>query len=191
MGTIEVWLIAVGLAMDCLAVSITSGVFLKRIHWPTIARMAFSFGFFQGFMPFIGWLGASRFSQQIQDIDHWIAFVILAFLGGKMIIESFKNQEEKQEFNPSNPKVVLALSIATSIDALAIGVTFAFLDMTSISQILLPIGIIGIVSFIMSIAGFVFGTHFGSKYNLRMELWGGIILTLIGIKILIEHLFFN
>lgn len=184
-------MIAVSLAMDCLAVSITSGIILKKAKWKTIFTMALSFGIFQAIMPFIGWLGTSRFSHLIENIDHWIAFVILLFLGGKMILESFKDEDCKQEYNPSNFKVIIALSVATSIDALAVGITFAFLGIKSIDAILSPILIIGFVSFIMSLAGLIFGFFFGCRHNLRMELWGGIILITIGIKILVEHLFIN
>lgn len=191
MNNLEIWMIAVSLAMDCLAVSITSGIILKKIKWKTMLTMALSFGIFQAAMPFIGWLAASRFSHFIENIDHWIAFVILLFLGGKMILESFKDEDCKQEYNPSSLKVIFALSIATSIDALAVGITFAFLGMKSIDAILSPILIIGFVSFIMSLAGLLFGIFFGCRHNWRMELWGGIILIIIGIKILVEHLFIN
>ncbi len=191
MNNLEIWMIAVSLAMDCLAVSITSGIILKKTKWKTMLCMAFSFGFFQAAMPFLGWLGASRFSHEIENIDHWIAFILLLFIGGKMVWESFKEEDCRHEYNPSSPKVVLALSVATSIDALAIGITFAFLGMNTIQSILSPILIIGFVSFAMSLIGLLFGIFFGCRHNLRMELWGGIVLIIIGIKILIEHLFFN
>lgn len=191
MSLLEIILIAIGLAMDCLAVSIASGISLKKPHWNTIFYTAISFGFFQGVMPLLGWLGASRFSLLIQNIDHWIAFAILLFLGSKMVMESRKSNEDKQAYNLSKIKVVLALSIATSIDALAVGITFAFLGMNNFNQILTPIGIIGFTSFFLSVGGFIFGIRFGQKCNLHMEFWGGLILILIGTKILIEHLFFN
>lgn len=189
MSTLEIWLIAIGLAMDCLAVSITSGILLKTIQWRTMLVMACSFGFFQGAMPFFGWLGASRFNRLIESVDHWIAFAILLFLGGKMIWESLRSDEEHETYDPSRPRVVLALSVATSIDALAVGVTFAFLGMSRLADILSPILIIGFVSFALSMAGLFFGLCFGRRHNLRMELWGGLILILIGCKILVEHLF--
>ena len=189
MSTLEIWLIAIGLAMDCLAVSITSGILLKTIQWRTMLVMACSFGFFQGAMPFFGWLGASRFNRLIESVDHWIAFAILLFLGGKMIWESLRSDEEHETYDPSRPRVVLALSVATSIDALAVGVTFAFLGMSRLADILSPILIIGFVSFALSMAGLFFGLYFGRRHNLRMELWGGLILILIGCKILVEHLF--
>ena len=191
MTGLEIWLLAIGLAMDCLAVSIASGIILKRIQWRPMLVMAFFFGLFQAIMPLLGWLGASTFSHLIESVDHWIAFAILAFLGGRMIKESFKEEDCCQRFNPASLKVVITMAIATSIDALAIGVSFAFLGIKSCSSILYPVGIIGFVSFLMSLIGLIFGIRFGCGIarKLRAELWGGIIL--IGTKILIEHLFFN
>ena len=176
MTGLEIWLLAIGLAMDCLAVSIASGIILRRIQWRPMLIMAFFFGLFQAIMPLLGWLGASTFSHLIESVDHWIAFAILAFLGGRMIKE-----------------VVITMAVATSIDALAVGVSFAFLGIKSCSSILYPAGIIGFVSFFMSLIGLIFGIRFGCGIarKLRAELWGGIIPILIGTKILIEHLFFN
>ena len=193
MTGLEIWLLAIGLAMDCLAVSIASRIILKRIQWRPMLVMAFFFGLFQAIMPLLGWLGASTFSHLIESVDHWIAFAILAFLGGRMIKESFKEEDCCQRFNPASLKVVITMAIATSIDALAIGVSFAFLGIKSCSSILYPVGIIGFVSFLMSLIGLIFGIRFGCGIarKLRAELWGGIILILIGTKILIEHLFFN
>lgn len=193
MTGLEIWLLAIGLAMDCFAVSIASGIILKRFQWRPMLVMAFFFGLFQGLMPFIGWLCASSFSHLIESIDHWIAFIILAFLGGRMIVESFKAEGCRQEFNPASLKVVLTLAVATSIDALAIGVSFAFLGVKSVEEIFTPITIIGIVSFVLSLAGLGFGIkcHCGCARKLHAELWGGIILVLIGAKILVEHLFFS
>lgn len=189
----EIWLIAIGLAMDCFAVSIASGIILKRIQWQPMLVMAFAFGIFQAIMPFLGWIGASTFSHLIESVDHWIACAILAFLGVRMIIESFKDEDCRQEFNPAHPKVVLTMAVATSIDALAIGISFALLGISDYSAILSPICIIGFVSFALSLAGLLFGIKCGCGIGrkLRAELWGGIILVIIGTKILIEHLFFN
>ena len=191
MTGLEIWFIAIGLAMDCFAVSIASGIILQKIRWRPILIMAFSFGFFQALMPLLGWIGASTFSHLIESVDHWIAFAILAFLGGRMIIESFKDEECRQDFDPGSLKLVFTMAIATSIDALAVGVSFAFLGIQDISEILSPICIIGFVSFVMSIIGLLFGIkcRCGCARKLRAELWGGIILIIIGIKILIEHLF--
>ena len=139
MTGLEIWLLAVGLAMDCFAVSIASGIILKRARLRPMLVMAVSFGFFQALMPLLGWIGASFFSHLIESIDHWIAFGILAFLGGRMIMESFKDEGCKHEYDPTSLKVVLALAVATSIDALAVGVSFAFLGIKQFSAILSPI----------------------------------------------------
>ena len=193
MTGLEIWLLAVGLAMDCFAVSIASGIILKRMQLRPMLVMEFFFGFFQALMPLLGWIGASFFSHLIENIDHWIAFAILAFLGGRMVMESFKDEDCKNEYDPTSLKVVLALAVATSIDALAVGVSFAFLGIRSLPSILSPISIIGFVSFALSIIGLIFGIRFGCGIarKLRAELWGGIILIIIGTKILIEHLFFS
>ena len=193
MTNLDIWLLAIGLAMDCFAVSIASGIIMKRIRLRPMLSMAFAFGFFQALMPLLGWIGASSFSHLIEDWDHWIAFAILAFLGGRMVYESFKDEECRHEFDPTNLKVLLTLAVATSIDALAVGISFAFVGTYSISTILPPIGIIGLVSFVLSLAGLMFGICFGHGLarKLRAELWGGIILIAIGTKILIEHLFFS
>lgn len=189
MTGIEVWLIAIGLAMDCLAVSIASGIILKQVQPRPMLTMALFFGLFQAMMPLIGWLGAHTFQHHIERVDHWIAFSLLAFLGIRMIRESLKEEEYRKGFNPAKFKVIVALAIATSIDALAIGVSFAFLDMNTLSDILYAIGIIGFVSFALSIGGLLFGSKCGYGRKIRVELWGGIILLAIGIKVLIEHLY--
>ena len=193
MTGLEIWLLAIGLAMDCFAVSIASGIILKRVRLRPMLVMAAAFGFFQALMPLLGWIGASFFSHLIESIDHWIAFAILAFLGGRMVLESFKDEDCRHEFDPTSLKVVLALAVATSIDALAVGISFAFLGIRGFSAILPPICIIGLVSFVLSFVGLTFGIRFGCGIarKLRAELWGGIILIIIGTKILIEHLFFS
>ena len=191
MTGLEIWLLAIGLAMDCFAVSIASGIILKRTQWRPMLVMALAFGLFQALMPFIGWMFAKTFSHLIESVDHWIAFAILAFLGGRMILESFKNEDCRQTFNPASPKVVFTMAIATSIDALAIGISFALLGINNYTEILSPILIIGFVSFVMSLIGLYFGIKWGCgcARKLKAELWGGIILVAIGLKILIEHLF--
>ena len=193
MTQIEIWLLAVSLAMDCFSVSITSGIILRRVIWKTFLTIAFFFGLFQALMPLIGWIVTNSFSHLIEQTDHWIAFGILVYLGGRMVIESFKKDECKKNFDPTNIKVILGLSVATSIDALVIGVTFAFLGYDHYTTILPPIGIIGFVSFVMSIIGLFFGIKFGCGIarKLKAERLGGIVLIAIGIKILIEHLFFQ
>ena len=191
MTGLEIWLLALGLGMDCFGVSIPSGIILKRVRMRPMLIMALAFGFFQALMPLLGWIGASFFSHLIENIDHWIAFAILAFLGGRMVLESFKDEDCRHEFDPTSLKVVSALAVATSIDALAVGVSFAFLGVRSFSSILPSIGIIGFVSFALSFVGLMFGIRFGCGIarKLRAELWGGVILIIIGTKILIEHLF--
>lgn len=193
MSIIEIWLVALSLAMDCFAVSIASGILLKQVKLKPMLLMAFCFGLFQALMPLIGWIITNSFSHLIEQIDHWIAFGILTFLGGQMIVESFKKEENKHNFDPTCIKVILGLAVATSIDALVIGATFAFLEYDHISAILPPIGIIGLVSFIMSIVGLFIGIVFGNGIarKLKAERLGGIVLVAIGIKILIEHLFFQ
>lgn len=193
MTGIEIWLLAVGLAMDCFAVSIASGIILKRVRWRPMLTMAFAFGFFQAMMPFVGWMFANTFSHLIESIDHWIAFGILAFLGGRMIVESCKKEECRNTFDPTSLKVVLTMAVATSIDALAVGVSFAFLGVRDYSAILSPVAIIGLVSFVMSLIGLLFGIRCGCGIarRLKAELWGGVILVLIGVKILVEHLFLD
>lgn len=193
MTGLEVWLLAIGLAMDCFAVSIASGIILKRVRLRPMLIMASAFGFFQALMPLLGWIGASFFSHLIENIDHWMAFAILAFLGGRMVMESFKDEDCRQEFDPTCLKVVAALAVATSIDALAVGISFAFLGVQNLTSILSPISVIGLVSFILSLVGLMFGIRFGSGIarKLRAELLGGVILIIIGTKILIEHLFLN
>ena len=166
MTNIEIWLIAIGLAMDCFAVSIASGILLKRAQWRPMLVMAFFFGFFQALMPLAGWACANTFSHLIEDVDHWIAFAILAFLGGRMVRESFKEEDCRHEYDPRSLRVVIMLAVATSIDALAVGVSFAFLGMKGL--------------------GIRFGC--GIARRLKPDLLGGVILVIIGIKILIEHL---
>ena len=195
MSLIDIILLAVALAMDCLTVSIVSGVIevkseeVKDEKW-WIIRMAFLFGLFQAMMPLIGWLGISHFQQYMEAYDHWIAFTMLGFIGGRMVWESFGSDEE-QHFNPRKLRTQLLLAIATSIDALAVGISFACTGYTAVSQLTLPLIIIGVVSFLFSLIGYRLGARFGRSIarRLKPELFGGIILIGIGVKILMEHLF--
>ena len=188
MTTLEIWLLAISLAMDCFTVSITSGIIMRRICWRTFFIMAFFFGLFQAVMPLIGWLLGSQFQQYITSIDHWIAFILLGFIGGKMMVEAVRewNEEEIVEVTdaPIDHKNMLVLAVATSIDALAVGITFAFLN----TPIIEAISIIGITTFVLSIIGVIVGNFFGSKYKSKAEFIGGLILVLLGVKILLEHL---
>ena len=190
MNSLDIWLLAMALAMDCFTVSIVSGVIVRRWMWGMVIRLAFFFGLFQALMPLIGWLATSRFSEHLEAIDHWIAFALLAFIGGKMIKESFE-EEQEPSFNPRHLRTQLLLAIATSIDALAIGISFACTGYHQLVQLTVPLWIIGIVSFLFSIFGYVLGVRFGRSIarRLRPELLGGIILVVIGVKILLSHFF--
>lgn len=192
MTHIEVWLMAVALAMDCFAVSIASGIAFKKIVWRPMLVMALSFGFFQALNPLLGWWGADMFRSVIESVDHWLAFGILSFLGVRMIIESFKDEEEKR-FNPRSYKVIFTMAIATSIDALAVGISFSCMGYVSLASLAYPLTAIGLVSFLFSLLGLFIGLYCGKGIakRLRAEMWGGIILIFIGIKVLVEHLFFS
>ena len=193
MSLFDIILLAIALAMDCFTVSIVSGVLefttVNRKSSTVNIRMAFLFGFFQALMPLLGWLGISHFRSYMEAYDHWIAFAMLAFIGGKMIKESFSNEEE-QHFNPRSLKTQFLLAIATSIDALAVGISFACTGYHRLSQLTAPLIIIGVVSFLFSILGYILGTRFGKSITRRLkpELLGGIILVVIGVKILVTHL---
>lgn len=195
MNSLDIWLLAVALAMDCFTVSIVSGVILSdRLRLFSkegfgVFRMAFLFGLFQAMMPLIGWFATSRFSEHLEAVDHWIAFALLAFIGGKMIMESFE-EEQEHSFNPQQLRMQLLLAVATSIDALAVGISFACTGYHRLPQLTIPLFIIGIVSFLFSVLGYVLGARFGKSIarRLKPELLGGIILVVIGVKILMTHL---
>ena len=190
MNSLDIWMLAVALAMDCFTVSIVSGVIVRRWLLGMILRMALLFGLFQAAMPLIGWMATNHFSQQLEAIDHWIAFGLLAFIGGKMIKESFDTAEEEKHFNPRSLNTQLVLAIATSIDALAVGISFACTGYREVEQIAYPLLVIGIVSFLFSLLGYLLGVRFGKSiaHKLKPELLGGIILIVIGVKILVTHL---
>lgn len=184
MELIQICLLAVGLAMDAFAVSICKGLKMKTMDYKYATLIAAMFGIFQAVMPLIGWVLGKQFERYITNIDHWIAFFLLAFIGGKMIVEAFREGEEGVCPVTYDVKDILMLAIATSIDALAVGITFAFLNM----EIIRPIFIIGGITFVLSMIGVMVGNRFGAKYKSKAELAGGIILVLIGLKILFEHL---
>ena len=181
-------ILAFALAMDCFAVSIASGIIMKRVKWRPMLLMATLFGLFQAVNPVVGWVGTDYCHNLIANFDHWIAFLILAFLGGRMVIESFK-KEEKKNFNPESIKVIFTMAVATSIDAFAVGISFSCMGIKSWGELLFPLVAIGTVSFLLSIVGLFFGIKFGERYaqRLRAELWGGLILIAIGVKVLVEH----
>ncbi|MGW8161083.1 MAG: manganese efflux pump MntP [Desulfobulbales bacterium] len=180
----QIVFIAVGLAADSFAVSVSSGAIIEQLRLRHAMRIALFFGFFQGVMPWIGWKAGNLASNIINSVDHWLAFGILCFIGGKMVYESRRLKEEVEEAaSPLNLYVLFSLAIATSIDALAVGVTFSFLNIAIIE----PVIIIGIVTFVFSLAGTYIGEYFGHIFEDKIELAGGLILIAIGCKILIEH----
>ncbi|KAA6314865.1 putative manganese efflux pump MntP [termite gut metagenome] len=189
MSNVEIWLLALSLSMDCFAVSVESGLILKKVLWKPILVISATFGLFQGMMPVIGWASAGTFSRFINDIDHWVAFLILLFLGGRMIWESFKGREESKSFHFTSLKVVVTMAVATSIDALAVGISFAFWDMKQFFDILYPVCAIGLVSFVMSLGGHFLGIFCAHKVQkIPVEFLGGLILIIIGVKILVGGL---
>ena len=185
MSYIEVFLIGIGLAMDAFAVSICKGLSMRKIMIKNAIIIALYFGFFQGFMPVIGYALGSAFSTIVESIDHWIAFILLGFIGANMIKESFDDEEEKRN-DKVDFKTMIVLSIATSIDALATGVTFAFFEV----NILVACILIGVITFLISLIGVKIGNKFGDRYQNKAEFLGGTILILMGLKILLEHLGF-
>ncbi|MGN1138695.1 MAG: manganese efflux pump MntP family protein [Ruminococcus sp.] len=182
-------LLGVGLAMDAFAVSVSKGLSMTKVKKKSALLIALFFGGFQALMPFAGFLLGIGFQQYIESVDHWIAFALLAFIGGKMIYESFKSESDDDTVidKPLKISELVLMAFATSIDALAVGVTFAFLGY-NILQAGCSVSIIGIVTFIISLAGVYIGNFFGSKYKNKAEFAGGLILVLIGAKILLEGL---
>lgn len=187
MGFAELFLIGVGLSMDAFAVSVCKGLNMRgKVNLKHTGVIAVFFGGFQALMPLIGYFLGIGFEKYITKIDHWIAFLLLGFIGGKMIVEAIKewNAEDKQEEDKLDIKELTILAVATSIDALAVGITFAFLSVNIWSAI----SVIGVTTFALSVVGVVIGNKFGSRYKNKAELAGGIILVLMGLKILLEHL---
>ena len=185
MGLIELFLIAVGLSMDAFAVSVCKGLAMPKCTFKKAAIVGLWFGGFQALMPAIGQFLGAQFQEAIASIDHWIAFVLLALIGGNMIHEALDNDEEEADAS-LDVKTMFLLAVATSIDALAIGITFAFLKVSIIPAVCF----IGIVTFIISFAGVKIGNVFGARYKNKAEIVGGVILILLGLKILLEHLGF-
>lgn len=185
MSLFTLFVTAVGLSMDAFAVSICKGLAMKKLSWKKALIIGLWFGGFQALMPSVGYLLGSRFEKYVTSIDHWIAFVLLALIGINMIRESLSGEEENAN-DAVDFKTMLLLAIATSIDALAVGVTYAFLQV----QIAPAVSFIGIITFSLSIIGVKIGNVFGLKYRTKAEIAGGIILLLMGTKILLEHLGF-
>jgi len=184
MDITSIVLIAFGLAMDAFAVSITSGITIRQLKINNALKIALFFGSFQAIMPIIGWLAGLSLRNFISEIDHWIAFGLLSFIGCKMIYESITIQSSEKEINPLNVYVLLVLSIATSIDALAVGLSFAILKIS----IMTPVVIIGTITFALSFLGVFIGDRIGHFFENKIEIAGGLLLIGIGIKILVEHL---
>lgn len=184
---LEIWLLGIALAMDCFSVSIAQGLSAKRVVWPSMTALALSFGIFQGGMTLLGYMGTSMFSQHFQHLEY-IASILLFYLGIKMIWEGCKKKEEDESVNMLKPLNIITLSVATSIDALAVGISFACLQGVTLQAILNAACIIGICSTLFSVAGLYLGIKASQHINIRSEILGGIILICIGLKILIEHL---
>ena len=186
MGIIALLLIAFSLSFDSFAVSVCSGLSLcrKHLHFSDAVKIALSLAVFQGLMPVLGWFLGSTVKEYIQNADHWIAFVLLSFLGVRMILEGRVPVKDKKIKNPTSWRVLIPMSIATSIDAFAVGISFSFFY----ENILFPALLIGIVTFGISLSGIYMGKKVGSKLAGSAEIAGGIILIIIGLKILIQHL---
>lgn len=192
MSFLELLIIAIGLSMDAFAVSIGKGLSLKKIKLSHALKVGLWFGGFQALMPLIGYLLGSTFAEIVSAYDHWVAFVLLALIGGNMLKESFEKDDDdcdctKKEKNSFAVATMFTLAVATSIDALAVGVTFAFFKVAIIPAIIT----IGITTFLFSVGGLKIGNIFGCKYKSHAELLGGVILILIGLKILLEHTLFS
>ncbi len=187
MDFVELLLIGVGLSMDAFAVAICKGLGMSRLNMKQASVIALFFGAFQAIMPFIGWAAGSWLADLITPIDHWVAFVLLAFVGGKMLWDAFHEQDDDDpdEMDAKlDLKELLMLAIATSIDALAVGITFAFLQVSIVPSIT----IIGCTTFVISFAGVAVGHIFGARFEKPATIVGGVVLILIGVKILLEHL---
>jgi len=186
MNYIIIIFIAIGLAMDAFAVAIACGIKVDQQKLKNALKIAIFFGTFQAFMPVLGWLAGYTFQDLIKDIDHWVAFGLLTLIGCRMIYDAVRSEAKKGHVKELTNYVLLTLALATSIDALAVGISFAFLDIF----ILIPILIIGIITFFISFTGFYIGHKLSKYFGTKMGFVGGLILILIGIKILIEHLGF-
>lgn len=201
MDILSIILIAIGLSMDAFAVSVTNGIIIKDLKFKHALKVGLYFGVFQALMPLAGWLAGSQFKEYIVNIDHWIAFILLAFIGGKMIHEAYANSCEVSSSGDGACEIVITsqaeavedplrmgrlivLAVATSIDALAVGISFAFLDVS----ILWTSSVIGMITFVICVAGVYIGKKFGCLFQKGAEIIGGVILILIGFKILVDHM---
>jgi putative Mn2+ efflux pump MntP len=182
--------LGIALAMDCFTISIAAGIILKKLCFRTLATMSISFGIFQSGMTYLGWSLTNKYGNYIEPFDHWIAFALLSIIGGKMIYDEYHKSEE-YKFNPSKFIVIITLAIATSIDALAVGVSLTCMGIIIFEQIIRLLIVIGLSSLLLSICGQIVGVYIEKKFKLHSELIGGIILIFIGIKVLIEHIYLN
>ena len=186
MGFFEIFMIGVGLSMDAFAASVCKGLNMRRMNIKNMLVIGLFFGGFQALMPAVGWVLGKQFENYITSVDHWVAFALLVFIGGKMIYDVFEDKGEDdygEKTDIVDVKEIFTLAIATSIDALAVGISFAFLQV----DIVKAASVIGITTFLLSAAGVAVGNIFGAKYEKKATLAGGIILVLIGLKILLEH----
>ena len=185
MDIISIILIAIGLSMDSFAVSVTNGLTIRDLNVKRILTISFSLAIFQALMPLIGWLAGIRIEEYVKEFDHWIAFSLLSFIGIKMIYEGLKNDST----NDSEFEILTLIgqSFATSIDAFVVGISFALLNLSIVT----PVLIIGLITFIVSLIGLQLGKYFGKRIGKSVEVFGGIVLLGIGLKILIEHLYFQ
>lgn len=186
MGFIELFLVGVGLSMDAFAVAVCKGLGMSRINWRHAVIVALFFGGFQALMPLIGWALGTQFSSLITPIDHWVAFGLLALIGSKMLWDAFRGDDDCadcEEGDGLDVRELVLMAIATSIDALAVGITFAFLGV----NILAAVALIGVTTFVFSFAGVAIGNQFGSRFEKPATVTGGIVLILLGVKILLEH----
>lgn len=193
MGVITILLLAVGLSMDAFAVSICKGLAMKKLEWKNCMIVGLWFGGFQALMPFIGYVLGVQFEQYIETVSSWIAFILLCIIGGNMVRESLSKNEEEEETATLHWKEMLLLAIATSIDALAVGITFACVRVTMFTVLgrflntVLACVMIGIITWFLSMVGVKIGNVFGTKYKSKAELAGGMILILLGVRILLQH----
>ena len=188
MGLVELFMVGVGLSMDAFAVAVCKGLGMKKVNWRHAFVIALMFGGFQALMPVAGWALGSQLSGLIEPVDHWIAFGLLAFIGGKMLWDAFHDDEGCESCSCDEDELdmreLVLMAIATSIDALAVGVTFAFLGV----NVVVAVAIIGVTTFALSFVGVAAGNHFGARFERPATVAGGVVLVLIGVKILLEHL---
>jgi putative Mn2+ efflux pump MntP len=177
--------LSVGLAMDAFAVAVATGLAIQAVTPRHIFRLGFHFGLFQFMMPILGWLAGGQLSNYLQDYDHWLAFVLLSYVGGKMLVEAFSEKDESSDSDPTRGLKLVTLSVATSLDALAVGMSMALLGVS----VWLPSVVIGLVAALLTAVGITFGSRIGSRWGRWAEVAGGVVLILIGLRVLLSHLF--